>query len=51
MTGEDEAHVGGVEERLECVPHLLIVLVVSVPPYRRDGGVRDQPAIRTPTES
>src|SRR5829696_8245580 len=51
MTGEDKAHVGGVEERLERVPHFLIVLVVRS--RRIDGmvGVRDQPAIRPPTES
>ena len=45
MTGEDETHVGGIEERLESLSHLLVVLVIGS--RRVDGmvGERDQPAI------
>ena len=37
MTGEDQAYVGGVEERLERLQHLLIVLMVR--PRAVDGMV------------
>jgi Putative sugar-binding domain len=50
MAGEDEAHVGVVEERLEPIPHLLIVLVVRSRGVDGMVGVRDQPAIPPPVE-
>src|SRR5918997_1187639 len=50
MAGEDEAHAGAVEHRLQRLAHLLVVLVIGSGRIDRMVRVRDEPAIPVPAE-